>query len=82
MNKPLRPLTAAEELGVIRRSPYLLPFLLSQGLALDDALPLAHNATLLSYSLEENISPREILETFSLSQIAELCADYHEEAAL
>jgi hypothetical protein len=81
-SQALRPLSAAGELSVLRRAPFLLPFLLSQGLCLGDALPLAHNATLLSFLLNEEISPRGVLESYSLLEIARLCRDYYEEAAL
>lgn len=73
----LRRLSAREELTLLRRAPALIPFLVRQGLSLEDSAALAHNAALLSLALEEGPrSPRQVLEAFSLTEIAELCEEY------
>lgn len=73
----LRPLTATEELAVLRQAPSLIPGLMRSGLSLEDAAALAHNATLLYYALrarrEDITSPKAVLERMSLRQIAEGC---------
>ena len=76
----IRALCALEELNVLRRAPALLPLLLENGLRLEDAMALAHNATLLFYALdvpedERPPSPRGVLEIFSLAEIAALCEE-------
>jgi len=82
----LRPLNALEELDVLRRAPALLPLLLDKGLCLEDAMALAHNATLLFYAVAapENArpgSPKAVLEAFSLAEIAALCEEFEEGRA-
>jgi len=70
----LRPLCARRELEVLKRAPSLLPYLLKQGLEAHDAVALATNACLLFHALEDgHKTPREVLERFSLSEIAFLC---------
>jgi len=70
----LRPLNARRELEVLKRAPSLLPYLLKQGLKVPDAVALATNACLLHLALEDGPgTPREVLERFSLSEIAYLC---------
>ena len=70
----LRPLSARQELEVLRRAPSLLPYLMRYGLELDDAMALAGNACLVHAAMEDGPKvPFEVLEMFSLSQIAALC---------
>ena len=70
----LRPLSARQELEVLRRAPSLLPYLMRYGLELDDALALAGNACLVHAAMVDGPKvPFEVLEAFSLSQIAALC---------
>lgn len=68
----LSPLSAAKELAVLRRAPALLPYLMGQGLSLEDAAALAHNATLVFYAQDDPAlkSPRQLLERLSLEEIA------------
>ncbi|MGI6402826.1 MAG: hypothetical protein ACOX0K_01105 [Oscillospiraceae bacterium] len=74
---PLQPLSATEELAVLRQAPSLIPGLMRSGLSLEDAAALAHNATLLYYALRSQrkdiTSPKGVLEQMSLRQIAEGC---------
>ena len=73
----LKPLSATQELAVLRQAPALIPGLMRSGLSLEDAAALAHNAPLLCYALhpqqEEFSSPRAVLEQMSLEQIADGC---------
>ena len=69
-------LTARQELEVLRRSPALLPALLRYGLNPKDAIALAGNACLVWAALEDGPqSPAEVLERFSLSEIAGICEE-------
>jgi len=83
MRLNLRPLHATDQLAVNRRWPALLPGLMRKGLSLQDAAALAHNVTFLFYALELDAPPRspaDLLDHFSLSQIARLCEAYRERA--
>ena len=72
----LRRLCARQELEVLRRSPALLPTLLRYGLSAHDAIALAGNACLVWAVLEDGLqSPEEVLERFSLSEIADICEE-------
>lgn len=75
--RALRRLSAKEELAVLRGAPRLLPYLMGQGLALEDAAALAHNAALLAFALKKGpATPKKVLETLSLDEIAALCEEY------
>ncbi len=73
----LKPLSATQELAVLRQAPALIPGLMRSGLSLEDAAALAHNATLLYYAFnsqnKEISSPKAVLEQMSLAEIADGC---------
>ena len=72
-------LSAAQEISLLRGHPRMINYCVHLGLNLEDALALAYNSTLLYLALECEqplASPRDVLERFSLSEIAALCDDY------
>ena len=78
----LRPLTARQELEALRRSPALLPMLMKSGLGVEDATALAGNACMawLALGEERPARPEQILEQFSLGEIAALCEQIANES--
>lgn len=76
---PLFPLSASRRLRLERMFPALIPALTGQGLGLEDAVAVAHNAALLFLALRPSpplSCPEEVLERFSLREIAALCEQY------
>ena len=74
-----RKLCALEQLELNRAYPRLLPLLLRRGLAPEDALAVAYNATLLYRVLERTPPfgrPADLLAQYSLDEIAALCETY------
>lgn len=74
-----RKLCARQQLAVYRQYPRLMPRLLEWGLGAEDAQALAYNATLLYYALETQPplrKPAEVLEQYTVGEIAELCEIY------
>lgn len=71
-----RKLSAKEQLAVLREYPGLVPGLCARGLGAEDALALAHNATLLFHAAAGFSSPEEVLSRLSLGEIAAQCARY------
>lgn len=79
-----RRLCAREQLLLLREYPRLLPRLLGWGLEPGDALALAYNTALLYRAAAVKPpfgSPADVLERYSLDEIAALCEDYHRVAA-
>lgn len=75
----MRLLNAKNEISLAAAATALLPRLLRLGLAPEDALALAHNAALLYYALDladGGGKPMDVLEHYSLAEIARLCARY------
>lgn len=79
-----RRLNAREQLELLREYPRLVPRLARWGLGPDDALAVAWNAALLYRVLAAQPalkSPGEVLERYSLGEMAELCETYEQVAA-
>ena len=70
-------LSAKQELEVLKRYPSLLPGLLRCGLEAQDAIALAGNVCMVWVALgaERPKAPGNVLEHFSLSEIAALCEE-------
>lgn len=79
-----RQLCAREECQLLQEYPRLLPRLLGWGLPPEDAVAVAFNATLL-YRVAQVAPPfsrpGEVLERYSLDEIATLCDTYRQVAA-
>jgi len=75
--RPLQPLSARQELEVLRLSPALLPMLMRRGLGVRDAIALAGNACVVWFALGEQrpARPEGVLERFSLGEIADICEE-------
>lgn len=79
-----RRLCAREQLALLREYPRLMPRLLQWGLSAGDAQALAYNAVLLYKTMEVQPplrSPGQVLERYSIGEIADLCETYHQVAA-
>lgn len=79
-----RRLCACGQLAVLREYPRLMPRLLGWGLGIEDAQALAYNATLLYRTAQVTPplrSPAEVLDRYSLGEIAELCDTLRKVAA-
>jgi len=75
----MRPMSARDQLEAERRYPAMLPGLLDRGLSQADAVAVAYNTSFLYGALELTpppAGPEELLERFSLGQIARLCEEY------
>ncbi|MCL2580499.1 MAG: hypothetical protein FWE32_10810 [Oscillospiraceae bacterium] len=77
----LSPLTARQELEVDAKARTLLPFLFARGLEAEDALAIATNVCLIHAAMVDRPdSPAQLLEIYSLTQIAELAGAVSELA--
>lgn len=78
---PIKKLNARSQLMVKRDFPLLIPLLEGYRLPKDDAEAIAFNATLLYHALEggaKPLSPEDILDIWTLEEIAEFCTLIHE----
>lgn len=74
-----RRLCAREQLALQKEYPRLMPRLLDWGLGVEDAQALAYHAALICRVLQTEPPlnhPGEVLERYSVGEIAELCETY------
>lgn len=72
----MKKLSAVEELSLAGEAGKILPYLLAKGLKADDAVSVANNTAYvyLAMGKEKPSNIKGVLELFSLSEIAQLCA--------
>lgn len=79
-----RQLCAEQQLCLLGDYPRLIPRLMAKGLSLEDGAAVAYNAALL-YRVAEVVpplkSPADVLNRYSLGEIADLCEAYRLVAA-